>query len=52
MTDQQTALFLLLRQLTFPLSGKWGDFVDYSKFVQSMLLLFLLIYFKHNINFL
>ena len=34
--DQQSTLFPLLSWPTFHLRGKWGDFVDYRKFVQFM----------------
>ena len=30
--DQQSTLFFLLSWPTFPLSRKWGDFVDWRKF--------------------
>ena len=40
MIDQQSALFFLLGWPIFPLDGKWGDFVDYSEFVESMLIFF------------
>ena len=35
--DQQSTLFLLLRRLIFPLSGKWGDLVDCRKCVVTEL---------------
>ena len=47
--DQQCTLFLLLswpQCPTFPLSGKWGDFVDYRKFIQKMYNFWLSIFFK------
>ena len=34
--DQQSTLFLLLSWPTFPLRGKWGDFVHWRKFLQSI----------------
>ena len=37
--DQQSTLFLTLSWPTFPLSGKWGDFVDFQKNYSQLIIL-------------